>query len=93
LPEPVASSSPLPCRPPISGVVSSDLFGPVSGDVELFPLVLNIQQACRRIEISQARVHVDALVESEVSTENRVDHEVGEAASGNAAPVVTIRLF
>src|ERR1700693_1526987 len=54
------------------------------------PLVTDVQEFGVWIKICEARIHPDAVIETEIRTENRVDHEVGEAASGNAVPGVSI---
>ena len=54
-----------PCEPLFcNGVRSpSNLFGSISVDVNLLPLILNVHQSRRRIEIGQMSLYVHAVVE------------------------------
>ena len=58
-----------------------------------FPLVMDVQKSGCGIEIPQTRLHPDAVIQSQVGAENRVNHQVDEAAAGNSAPIVQIGLL
>src|SRR6266700_1095133 len=60
-------------------------------DHVLLSLMAKVHQSRFGIKISQLRLCLDSVKQRQVSAENRIDHQICEASSCNAAPVINVR--
>src|SRR6266516_6570121 len=57
----------------------------------LLSLIAKVYEARLRIKIAQLRLRFDSIKQCQVCAENGIDHQICEASSCNAAPVINVR--
>src|SRR6266567_2686307 len=60
-------------------------------DRVLLSLIAKVYEARIRIKIGQAGLRFDSIKQRQVCAENGIDHQICEASSCNAAPVINVR--
>src|SRR5215468_1819965 len=64
---------------------------PFCRHIVVLALVAQISESRVRIKVRDTRGHTNAIAESEFGSKNRIDHQIGERAASDAAPIVHVR--